>query len=79
MVNLERNQLIERYQAKGKLRGLGYWLDCVEDWDILIEMPEEIERHILDLRKQGFNRISVEHSVADEHVKYVEFIYMYHA
>ena len=78
MVNLERNQLIERYQAKGKLSGLGYWLDCVEDWDILIEMPEEVERQILDLRRQGFNKVSVEHSVADEHAQYVEFIYMYH-
>lgn len=79
MVNLERNQHIERYQAQGKLRGLGYSLDCVEDWDILIEMPEDVERHILDLRKQGFNRHFTEHSVADEHANYFEFIYMYHA
>ncbi len=78
MVNLERNQLIERYKANGKIRGLGYYLDCAEDWDIVIEIPEEVERHILDLRKQGFNRVSVEHSVADEHVNYVEFIYMFH-
>lgn len=79
MVNLERNQLIERYKRQGKLRGLGYSLDSIEDWNIVIEMPEEVERHILDLRKQGFNRVSVEHAVADEHVKYVEFIYMFHA
>lgn len=78
MVNLERNQHIERYKAQGKLRGLGYWLDSIEDWNIVIEIPEDVERHILDLRRQGFNRVSVEHSVADEHVNYVEFIYMFH-
>ena len=79
MVNLERNQHIERYKTQGKLHGLGYSLYSVEDWDTIIEIPEDVERHILDLRRQGFNRVSVEHSVADEHTQYVEFIYMYHA
>lgn len=71
-------QLIKTYKAKGQLNGLGYMLDDVDDWDIVAEMPIEIENKILDLRSQGFNRVSVQNAVESEYAKYVEFVFLYH-
>lgn len=73
-----REQLIKTYKAKGQLTGLGYMLDDVDDWDIVAEMPIEIENKILDLRSQGFNRVSVQNAVESEYAKYVEFVFLYH-
>ena len=73
-----REQLIKTYKAKGQLNGLGYMLDDADDWDIVAEMPIEIENKILDLRSQGFNRVSVQNAVESEYAKYVEFVFLYH-
>lgn len=73
-----REQLIRMYKAKGQLNGLGYMLDDVDDWDIVAELPIEIEERILDLRSQGFNRVSVQNAVESEYAKYVEFVFLYH-
>jgi hypothetical protein len=73
-----REQLIKTYKAKGQLNGLGYMLDDVDDWDIVAEMPIEIEEKILDLRSQGFNRVSVQNAVESEYAKCVEFVFLYH-
>lgn len=73
-----REQLIKTYKAKGQLNGLGYILDDADDWDIVAEMPIEIENKILDLRSQGFNRVSVQNAVESEYAKYVEFVFLYH-
>lgn len=73
-----REQLIKIYKAKGQLNGLGYMLDDVDDWDIVAELPIEIEERILDLRSQGFNRVSVQNAVESEYAKYVEFVFLYH-
>lgn len=78
MVNTRRNYMIEQFQKRGILRGLGYYLDCTEDWNIVLEMSEDVEEQILDLRNQGFNRFDVEQMLDEEHRKYVGFIYMYH-
>lgn len=73
-----REQLIKTYRAKGQLTGLSYMLDDVDDWDIVAEMPIEIENKILDLRSQGFNRVSVKNAVESEYAKYVEFVFLYY-
>ena len=73
-----REQLIKTYKAKGQLNGLGYILDDADDWDIVAEIPIEIEEKILDLRSQGFNRVSVQNAVESEYTKYVEFVFLYH-
>ena len=73
-----REQLIKTYKAKGQLNGLGYMLDDINDWDIVAEIPIEIENKILDLRSQGFNRVSVQNAVESEYTKYVEFVFLYH-
>lgn len=78
MVNTRRKLMIEQFQKRGILRGLGYYLDCTEDWDIILEIPEEIEEQILDLRNQGFNRFDVEQMLDEKDKKYAGFIYMYH-
>lgn len=67
-----REQLIKTYKEKGQLNGLGYMLDDINDWDIVIE------NKILDLRSQGFNRVSVQNAVESEYTKYVEFVFLYH-
>lgn len=73
-----REQLFKTYKAKGQLNGLGYMLDDINDWDIVAEIPIEIENKILDLRSQGFNRVSVQNAVESEYAKYVEFVFLYH-
>ena len=73
-----RENLIKAYKAKGKLSGLGYLLDDVDYWDIVSEIPIEIEEHILDLRSQGFNRVSITNMVEQEYANYVEFVFLYH-
>ena len=73
-----REQLIKTYKAKGQLNGLGYMLDDINDWYIVAEIPIEIENKILDLRSQGFNRVSVQNAVESEYAKYVEFVFLYH-
>ena len=73
-----REQLIKTYKAKGQLNGLGYMLDDVDDWDIVAELPIEIEERTLDLRSQVFNRVSVQNAVESEYAKYVEFVFLYH-
>lgn len=73
-----REPLIKTYKAKGQLNGLGYMLDDINDWDIVAEIPIEIENKILDLRSQGFNRVSVQNAVESEYTKYVEFVFLYH-
>lgn len=73
-----REHLIKSYKAKGKLSGLGYYLDSVDDWDIVAEIPIEIEEKILDLRNQGFNKISIQEVLKQEYANYVEFVFLYH-
>lgn len=73
-----REQLIKTYKAKGQLNGLGYMLDDVDDWDIVAEIPIEIEEKILDLRSQGFGRVAIQNRIALEYANYVEFVYLYH-
>lgn len=73
-----REQLIKTYKAKGQLNGLGYMLDDVDDWDIVAEMPIEIEEKILDLRSQGFGRVAIQNRIELEYAKYVEFVFLYH-
>lgn len=73
-----RDRLIRTYKEQGKLSGLGYLLDSVDDWDIVSEIPIEIENKILDLRNQGFNRVSIQNIVELEYVNYVEFVFLYH-
>ena len=73
-----REQLIKTYKAKGQLNGLGYMLDDVDDWDIVAEMPIEIEEKILDLRSQGFDRVAIQNKIELEYANYVEFVYLYH-
>ena len=41
-----REQLIKTYKAKGQLNGLGYMLDDVDDWNIVAELPIEIEERV---------------------------------
>ena len=79
MVNTRRKLMIEQFQKRGILRGLGYYLDCTEDWNIVLEMSEDVEEQILDLRSQGFNRFDVEQMLDEKDKKYAGFIYMYHA
>lgn len=74
-----REHLIKAYKAKGELSGLGYYLDSVDDWDIVAEIPIEIEEKILDLRSQGFNRVSITNTIEPEYANYVEFVFLYHA
>ena len=73
-----REQLIKIYKAKGQLNGLGYMLDDVDDWDIVAEIPIEIEEKILDLRSQGFGRVAIQNKIELECANYVEFVYLYH-
>lgn len=73
-----REQLIKTYKAKGQLNGLGYMLDDVDDWDIVAEIPIEVENKILYLRLQGFNRVSITNTVEPEYANYVEFVFLYH-
>ncbi len=73
-----REQLIKTYKAKGQLNGLGYMLDDVDDWDIVAEMPIEIEEKILDLRSQGFGRVTIQNTIEPEYANYVEFVFLYH-
>lgn len=73
-----REQLIKTYKAKGQLNGLGYMLDDVDDWDIVAEMPIEIEEKILDLRSQGFGRVTIQNTIEPEYANYVEFFFLYH-
>ena len=53
-------------------------LDDVDDWDIVAEIPIEIEEKILDLRSQGFGRVVIQNRIALEYANYVEFVYLYH-
>lgn len=73
-----REQLIKTYKAKGQLNGLGYMLDDVDDLDIVAEMPIEIEEKILDLRSQGFGRVTIQNTIEPEYANYVEFVFLYH-
>lgn len=73
-----REQLIKTYKAKGQLNGLGYMLDDINDWDIVAEIPIEIEEKILDLRSQGFSRVSIQNRIELEYANYVEFVYLLH-
>lgn len=73
-----RESLIKSYKTKGELRGLGYVLDSVDDWDIVAEIPIEVENKILYLRLQGFNRVSITNTVEPEYANYVEFVFLYH-
>lgn len=73
-----REQLIKTYKAKGQLNGLGYMLDDVDDWDIVAEIPIEIEEKILDLCSQGFGRVTIQNKIGLEYANYVEFVYLYH-
>lgn len=73
-----REHLIKAYKAKGELRGLGYYLDSVDDWDIVAEIPIEVEEKILDLRNQGFGRVAIQNRIELEYTNYVEFVYLYH-
>lgn len=73
-----REQLIKTYKAKGQLNGLGYMLDDADDWDIVAEIPIEIEEKILDLRSQGFGRVAIQNKIELEYANYVEFVYLYH-
>lgn len=73
-----REQLIKTYKAKGQLNGLGYMLDDADDWDIVAEIPIEIEEKILDLRSQGFGRVAIQNRIELEYANYVEFVYLYH-
>lgn len=72
-----RENLIKTYKAKGQLTGLGYMLDDVNDWDIVAEIPIEIEEKILDLRSQGFGRVTIQNKIELEYANYVEFVYLY--
>lgn len=67
-----RENLIKTYKAKGQLNGLGYMLDDVDDWDIVAEIPIEIEEEILDLRSQGFGVVSVQNRIELDYANYVE-------
>lgn len=73
-----REHLIKVYKAKGELSGLGYYLDSVDDWDVVSEIPIEIEEEILDLRSQGFSRVAIQNRIELEYANYVEFVYLYH-
>lgn len=73
-----KENLIKAYKAKGQLNGLGYMLDDVDDWDIVAEIPIEIEEEILDLRSQGFGVVSVQNRIELDYANYVEFVYLYH-
>ena len=73
-----REQLIKAYKAKGELSGLGYELDSVDEWDIVAEIPIEVENQILYLRLQGFNRVSITNTIEPEYENYVEFVFLYH-
>lgn len=53
-------------------------LDDVDDWDIVAEIPIEIEEKILDLRSQGFGRVAIQNKIELEYANYVEFVYLYH-
>ena len=73
-----RGHLIKTYKTNGKLSGLGYLLDSIDDWDIVSEIPIEIENKILDLRNQGFNKVSIQEALKQEYANYVEFVFLYH-
>ena len=73
-----REHLIKTYKTNGKLSGLGYLLDSIDDWDIVSEIPIEIENKILDLRSQGFDRVTIQNRIELEYANYVEFVYLYH-
>lgn len=73
-----REHLIKTYKTNGKLSGLGYLLDSIDDWDIVSEIPIEIEEKILDLRSQGFSRVTIQNKIELEYANYVEFVYLYH-
>lgn len=65
-----REHLIKTYKAKGQLNGLGYMLDDVDDWDIVAELPIEIEEKILDLRSQGFGRVAIQNEEFNDFEEY---------
>ena len=70
--------MLDYVKAKGQLNGLGYMLDDAGDWDIVAEIPIEIEEKILDLRNQGFGRVTIQNTIEPEYANYVEFVFLYH-
>ena len=44
---MERNNFVVSKIRSKKLTGMGYHLDSVEDWNIVAQIPQEIEQDVI--------------------------------
>ena len=69
--------IIRRKQSK-KLEGLGYQLDCIEDWDVVTEIPQKMELEVISYFRAGFSHQYVANRLPETHKWVAEFMSMYH-
>lgn len=77
-MSYDRACYIIRRKEKGELKGLGYHLDCIEDWDIVAEIPQKMELEVISYFRAGFNHQHVANLLPYTHKWVAEFISMYH-
>ena len=77
-MSYDRACYIMRRKLSGKLEGLGYQLDCIEDWDIVAKIPQKMEREVIDYFRKGFRHQYVANLLPETHKWVAEFMSMYH-
>ena len=75
---MERNNFVCSKIRSEKLSGMGYHLDSVEDWNIVAQIPQEIEQDVISYFIAGFNHKEVARKLPEEYKWVPEFISMYH-
>ena len=77
-MSYDRVYYISGRKLSGKLEGLGYQLDCIEDWDVVAKIPHKMEREVIDYFRKGFTHKYVANLLPDTHKWVAEFMSMYH-
>ena len=75
---MERNNFVVSKIRSKKLTGMGYHLDSVEDWNIVAQIPQQIEQDVISYFIAGFNHKEVARKLPEEYQWVPEFISMYH-
>ena len=66
-MSYDRAYYISGRKLSGKLEGLGYQLDCLEDWDIVAKIPQKMELEVISYFKTGFRHKYVANLLPDTH------------
>lgn len=56
----------------------GYYLDSVEDWNLVEKIPKDLEFEVISYFNSGFNHKAVAKMLPAEYKWIAEFISMYH-